>query len=190
MIDTQILSRGTPATQAQTQPEVDDFQLTATVLTIVADILQEIVNENNNQEPYDPKVNMDDEIKCLVCQYNSKTKPQVTIQRYLSRIVKYANPEPSSIIMCLIYIDKLCESTNIQLTNLNVHRLILSCIVLAIKFNEDDYYSNEVYAKIGGISLDELNKLEINTLTLLNYNACIDSYLYSNYENQLREYDS
>ena len=38
--------------------------------------------------------------------------------------------------------------------------------------------------------LNELNKLEINTLTLLNYNVCIDSYLYSNYENQLREYDS
>ena len=186
MLDT----RGTPVTQAQTQPEIDDFQLTATVLTSVADILQEIVNENSNQEPYDPNAQIDEETKNLLCQYNNKTKPQVTIQRYLSRIVKYANPEPSSIIMCLIYIDKLCECTNIQLTYLNVHRLILSCIVLAIKFNEDDYYSNEVYAKIGGISLDELNKLEGNTLILLDFNASIDSYLYSNYENQLREYDS
>ena len=33
-------------------------------------------------------------------------------------------------------------------------------MLLAIKYNEDDYYSNKYYARVGGISLCELNELE------------------------------
>ena len=55
----------------------------------------------------------------------------------------------------------------------------------SIKVNEDDYYSNEYYAKVGGISLDELNKLEEAILSLLEFNLFIDDELYDNYEKQL-----
>ena len=41
-------------------------------------------------------------------------------------------------------------------------------MVLAIKYNEDDYYSNKYYAKVGGINLEEINTLEYNLLILLN----------------------
>ncbi len=36
--------------------------------------------------------------------------------------MKYSKIEPSTIIISLIYIDKICENSNIQLTNLNIHR--------------------------------------------------------------------
>jgi len=29
--------------------------------------------------------------------------------------------------------------------------------MVAIKFHDDDYYKNEYYAKVGGISLGEIN---------------------------------
>ena len=103
------------------------------------------------------------------------------------RILKYCMPEPSTIIMCLIYIDKICENSNMQLTHLNIHRLILACMIMAIKFNEDDYYSNEYYAKVGGISMKEMNQLESNTLVLLDFNVFIDDVLYDNYQKQLIE---
>ena len=108
--------------------------------------------------------------------------------KYLKRFMKYSKPEPSTIIITLIYIDKICESSNLQLTMLNIHRLLLACMVVALKYNEDDYYSNEYYAKVGGISLKELNQLEYNILILLDFNVFIDDALYENYENQIKDY--
>ena len=66
---------------------------------------------------------------------------------------------------------------------------ILASMVLAIKYNEDDYYSNKYYAKVGGIGLNELNELEYNLLILLEFNAFIDDDTYEKYENQLNDFE-
>ena len=62
-------------------------------------------------------------------------------------------------------------------------------MVLAIKYNEDDYYSNKYYAKVGGINLEEINTLEYNLLILLEFNAFIDDDTYEKYENQLNDFE-
>ena len=62
-------------------------------------------------------------------------------------------------------------------------------MVLAIKYNEDDYYSNKYYAKVGGIGLNELNELEYNLLILLEFNTFIDDETYEKYENQLNDFE-
>jgi len=41
-----------------------------------------------------------------------------------------------------------------------MNSLLLVANVIAVKYNEDIYYANSYYAKIGGISLSELNLLE------------------------------
>jgi len=38
-----------------------------------------------------------------------------------------------------------------------------------MKYNEDENFSNKFYAKVGGISLEETNFLEIQFLKLLDY---------------------
>lgn len=50
-----------------------------------------------------------------------------------------------------------------------IFRIILIAIVCAIKYNEDDYYSNTYYAKVGGITLSEFNKLELTMIDLLDF---------------------
>jgi hypothetical protein len=59
---------------------------------------------------------------------------------------------------------------------------------LAIKYNEDDYYSNDYYAKVGGISLQEVNSLEIECVKLLDHKMWIDEDFYQKYENYLKHY--
>lgn len=68
--------------------------------------------------------------------------------------------------------------------------MILAALILAIKYNEDDYYSNEYYAKVGGIALKELNELENSILVLLDFLIFIDDSTYEKYENQLKNFDS
>jgi hypothetical protein len=60
---------------------------------------------------------------------------------------------------------------------------------LAIKFNEDDYYSNEYYAKVGGISLQELNNLEYECIKMLNHKLFVDENIYEKYEVYLKHYE-
>ncbi len=60
--------------------------------------------------------------------------------------------------------------------------------MIAIKFNEDDYYSNDFYAKVGGISNKELNRIESESLRLLKYNLYIKLSLYNQYEVYLNHY--
>ncbi len=67
--------------------------------------------------------------------------------------------------------------------------MILGSLILAIKFNEDDYYSNEFYSKVGGVSNAELNKLESDTYLLIKHQLWINMDLYSKYETYLRHYE-
>jgi hypothetical protein len=62
-------------------------------------------------------------------------------------------------------------------------------MLLAIKYNEDDYYSNQYYARVGGVSLTELNELEYNLLILLEFDIFVDDDVYTKYENQLKDFD-
>ena len=121
-----------------------------------------------------------------MCAFSSKKPPKITINKYFKRIMKYSKPEPSTLIISLIYIDKLCENANFVLNSHNIHRIILASLMLAIKYNEDDYYSNEYYAKVDGIALKELNRLEYSILLLLDFNIFIDDATYGNYEKQLQ----
>lgn len=46
--------------------------------------------------------------------------------------------------------------------------------MVAIKYNDDDYYKNEFYAKVGGITLKEINALENEFLSLINFAFYVD----------------
>ena len=46
----------------------------------------------------------------------------------------------------------------------------MSCAILAIKFNENKVYKNSFYAKVGGFDVDDLNNLEYNVFSRLDFN--------------------
>ena len=62
--------------------------------------------------------------------------------------------------MVVIYIDRVCQNHKINLNYNNIHQIILSSFIETIKFYEDDYYSLNYYAKLGGILKKEIIKLE------------------------------
>jgi hypothetical protein len=101
----------------------DYILLSNTYVNIISEILEEIVNEsaavvNENNESFE-----------LLNSFICKKPPQISIKKYLTRLMKYSKPEPSTIVISLIYIDKCCEMTNIQLTNFNIHRYIFLIIL-------------------------------------------------------------
>lgn len=56
----------------------------------------------------------------------------------------------------------------------------------AIKFNEDEFFKNDFYAKVGGLQLKELNALEMEFLVLMEFKFYVDESLYLSYAGKLR----
>lgn len=67
-------------------------------------------------------------------------------------------------------------------------RIVLSSVICAIKYNEDDYYSNSYYAKVGGIQTKEVNTLEFEFVQMLKYNLFIKEDLFEKYKIYLAHY--
>ena len=144
----------------------------------IAEILTEISSQNSNVEynPDDP--------------FSSKSPSKVSLEYFLGRIKKYSKIEGSTFIIILIYADRMCTTSGIILNPYNIHRIILGCLLLAIKYNEDIYFTNEQYAKIGGVSLKELNCLEDFSIQLLNYNLYISEDIYQKYLKYISNYSN
>ena len=66
---------------------------------------------------------------------------------------------------------------------------IFSSILTSIKFNEDKIYTNSFYAKIAGISVKELIKLESAFLNLIDFKLFISDEIYNIYATYLYSFD-
>ena len=97
------------------------------------------------------------------------------------RLSQFTKINESTIIIILIYIDRICNINKFTLTYRNIYKIILSSMVVAIKYNEDNFYSSEIYAKIGGLSIKELNYLEFHFLVLIKFSLYVEKDLYDKY---------
>ena len=98
-----------------------------------------------------------------------KTIPDISINDFLERLSKYSKASDEIFILTLIYIDRVCHYYSIKLNYNNIHKLILASMIIAIKYNEDEYYSIKFYAKLGGVTKAEMNLLEYHFIYLINF---------------------
>ena len=142
----------------------------------ISTILTEISGQNSNIEfnPDDP--------------FSTKFAPKVTLQYFFGRIKRYAQIEKSTLIIILIYADRMCTTSGIILNPHNIHRIILGCLLLAIKSNEDIYYTNKHYAEVGGLTIKEMNELEFFSFQLLDFNLYISDDIYKKYLKYITNY--
>lgn len=124
----------------------------------------------------------------FVTKFQSSYAPAISIQGYLERINKYAKCSPNCFIVALIYIDRLIEIRNIVLTSLNVHRILITSVLLATKVFDDEFYKNAYYAKLGGVSTAEMNTLEIEFLSLVNFKLSVSLETFEKYQQELQSF--
>lgn len=125
--------------------------------------------------------------------FDSAEVPDITLSTYLRRLYKRFGCSDSVFVCALALLDRLLDGSalpyadqQLRLTECNVHRLLLSCLLLAAKSNEDEVRSNLEYARAGGLSLRELNRLEKRTMQLLNYRLLVNREEYELYLGHLR----
>ncbi|EGR28252.1 hypothetical protein IMG5_180520 [Ichthyophthirius multifiliis] len=146
------------------------------LIEIIANILTEIIQQ------YD-KLPIE-----FISNFHGKSIPNISIKDYLLRIHKCSNCAQESFILALIYIDRLTERhKNFLLNSYNIHRVLITSIMLSIKFYDDRYYNNEYYGKVGGISIQEINQLERDFLQLINFRLHIHPSIFYKYREKLLE---
>lgn len=70
----------------------------------------------------------------------------------------------------VFYVDKLCSMyPAFTISSLTVHRFLITAATVAAKGLSDSFWTNSLYAKVGGVSLRELALLELEFLRKLDW---------------------
>lgn len=109
--------------------------------------------------------------KKLLTRYHLRTPPAISIETYLGRLTKFNNFTQATLLTTIYYIDLLLHNFQpyFTLNSWTVHRFLLVATMLAQKSLEDFFYTNDHYAKVGGVALSELNCLELDFLNRVDW---------------------
>ena len=161
------------------------------LIDIIADILDKLTNKSNEQIEKEQIEDENGEIILLNTTmiemeiFNTNKKPSVPVKKFLERVVKYCQPEPSTFITSLIYLDNILLRTKTKLTYMNSYKLFYTCFVLSMKFNEDRHNSNKFYAKVCGVNINDFLLMEYRALKYLDFSLFIQAETYELYYNNI-----
>jgi formylmethanofuran dehydrogenase subunit D len=144
------------------------------VVAVLAAVLERLVN-SNTQVPNGENIT----------KFHALKAPAISIHQYLERIHKYASCSTECFILALIYIDRLIQRNHFLLSELNVHRVCITAVLLAAKFFDDAYYNNAYYAKVGGVLVSEMNGLEVEFLFRINFSLHVTPEEFIKYQEEL-----
>uniref|UniRef100_M4CKX7 Cyclin n=1 Tax=Brassica campestris TaxID=3711 RepID=M4CKX7_BRACM len=120
--------------------------------------------------------------------FEGLSRPPITIQSYLERIFKYANCSPSCFVVAYVYLDRFTHrQPSLPINSFNVHRLLITSVMVSAKFLDDRYYNNAYYAKVGGISTKEMNLLELDFLFGLGFDLNVTPNTFHAYFSYLKK---
>lgn len=63
--------------------------------------------------------------------------------------------------------------TDFSLNWNNVHRVILTCLMVAVKFHDDIYFDNLTFERGGGVSAAQLFNFELEIFEKMEFNAYV-----------------
>ena len=143
---------------------------------IFAKILLHILSENKKSKDYYKKINSNQD-----GHFTFKMKPGISLLDYLRRILKYLKIEYSTLIIAMIYIDRICKE-KVFLNEYNIHRIMLISIYIAYTYNEDCTYDNKYLALVSGLSKTEMVALEEDFLDLIDFKLFVTEEIFEQYK--------
>lgn len=135
--------------------------------------------------------------------FHSRSTPSISILDYLKRIIRFTNVEvggtyfspqlwkkhcwiknthpnsdylqkKSCLLISLFNIDQICARMPLfTFSSLTCHRFVITSITVSSKGLCDAFCPNNLYAKVGGISVTELNVLEREFLAMIDWRLMV-----------------
>ncbi|KAF7137509.1 hypothetical protein RHSIM_Rhsim07G0037900 [Rhododendron simsii] len=175
--------------------ELESPSVMPKLITYLSSLLQRVAESNDLSGLFHPQ---------KITVFHGLTRPSISIQSYLERIFQYANCSPSCFVVAYVYLDRFMQKQpSLPINSLNVHRLLITSVMVAAKFMDDIdsvlggyeieilgflfrsfgvlYYNNAYYAKVGGITTAEMNFLEVDFLFGLGFHLNVTPATFHNY---------
>jgi hypothetical protein len=107
------------------------------VISVLASLLERVVARNERLFPPSSARSSSPPEKRYASFYGIRV-PTISIEEYLERIFKYANCSPSCFVVAYAYIDRLVQhQPQLRINSLNVHRVLITSILVSAKFLDD-----------------------------------------------------
>eukprot|EP00405_Crypthecodinium_cohnii_P019985 CAMPEP_0206475920 /NCGR_PEP_ID=MMETSP0324_2-20121206/34383_1 /ASSEMBLY_ACC=CAM_ASM_000836 /TAXON_ID=2866 /ORGANISM="Crypthecodinium cohnii, Strain Seligo" /LENGTH=345 /DNA_ID=CAMNT_0053951403 /DNA_START=147 /DNA_END=1184 /DNA_ORIENTATION=- len=114
--------------------------------------------------------------------FHSEVVPRFSTLEYLTRIAAYFDCSDQCLLLSLVYIDRLMNmNPEVVVSPWSIHRILLTGVMVATKFWDDNYYSNAHYAQVGGVTTEECCGLEELFLKYLDWKLYVSEEEYSMY---------
>jgi hypothetical protein len=146
------------------------------LISNLSSLWNHICYQNRNQQP-------------AITFFTSIRTPRIHLSDYITRIASYTERSNEALIISCIYIDRFSQrNPQFQINAFNIHRLVLTAILLAFKFHDDYLTDNHSIANLGGIPTNELNKLELEFLLCIDFKLFVNRPEYIRYKNQISRF--
>ncbi|KAG9384702.1 Cyclin-dependent protein kinase regulator Pho80 [Pyrenophora tritici-repentis] len=127
---------------------------------LISDMLMELVRLNDGYPLRDG----------TLTRFHSRAPPGISVRDYLSRLIVHATLSPPILLSMVFYVDKLCAMyPAFTISSLTVHRFLITAATVAAKGLSDSFWTNSLYARVGGVSVRELALLELEFLRRLEW---------------------
>jgi len=127
---------------------------------LISDMLMELVRLNDGIPLQDGQLT----------RFHSRAPPGISVKDYLMRLVVHATLPPPILLSMVYYVDRLCALyPAFTISSLTVHRFLITAATVASKGLSDSFWTNSLYARVGGVSVRELALLELEFLRRLDW---------------------
>lgn len=124
--------------------------------------------------------------------FYSVSVPDLSTASYVTRLVTYCKASSAVLLVSLVLLDRLGtgprSDPRLRVNGYNLHRLLVTAVMLACKSVEDRTFSVAHFAAIGGVDgAAEMAKLERLMLAALDWRVVVGGEVLALYESRLRQ---
>lgn len=168
------------------------------LVSVLECYMTQLVRRNENENSFTPKSShsrhrhhhhqpVSSNKKSEPSVFHALQSPSITPVEYLRRLARYSYCSRSAFITAFCYLERAERviEAGLEVNLLSIHRLLLTCVLIATKVVDDVLYDNAHFARVGGLDVKELNMLELDLLKVLQFKLYISAEEFEAYEMRL-----
>lgn len=102
-------------------------------------------------------------------EFYGKADVEMSLGDYVARVVRYSDASIESLTLLHILLTRICQLGHQHVNIHTIHRLFAAGLLISMKLSSDKVCANKYYAKVAGVKVKELNKLELLFVALLDF---------------------
>jgi hypothetical protein len=123
------------------------------------------------------------ELKENYSSFQCNSIPAKSIDSFFTAISYSSHCSSEALILSVRYLSKVkYRRPDLPVDEYTIHRLILTCLLLAIKVHDDMFVSNADYGKCCGLAdVQEMNRMEAKLLEFLDFDVYVSGFEYAEF---------